>query len=59
MAPTRGKYFSGSVIDSPKTCPPPVVGEIKPSSILIVVVFPEPFGPTKPQMLPIGTSKLA
>ena len=25
----------------------------------IVVVLPEPFGPTKPQMVPRGTSKVA
>ena len=43
---------------SPKMWPLPVVGVIKPKSILIVVVLPEPFGPTKPQTMPNGTSKL-
>jgi hypothetical protein len=36
-----------------------VLGVIKPSNILIVVVLPEPFGPTNPQILPMGTSKFA
>jgi hypothetical protein len=43
----------------PNTVPLPPLGEIRPRSIRIVVVLPEPFGPTKPQTVPIGTSKFA
>src|SRR5215469_17799292 len=38
--------------------PPPDVGRIRPRSILIVVVLPAPFGPTKPQTAPLGMAKL-
>ena len=43
---------------SPKTVALPPLGVISPSSIRIVVVFPEPLGPTKPQTEPAGTTKL-
>ena len=39
--------------------PVPALGLIKPSNIRMVVVFPEPFGPTKPQIVPSGTSNVA
>jgi len=46
-------------MDWPKISPVPPVGVIKPNSIRIVVVLPEPFGPTKPQIVPKGTSNVA
>jgi hypothetical protein len=39
--------------------PVPAVGLISPSNIRMVVVFPEPFGPTNPQIVPSGTSNVA
>ena len=59
MAPIFAKYFSGSDTELPSTSALPEVGEINPSKIRIVVVLPAPFGPTKPQMVPGGTSKVA
>jgi hypothetical protein len=32
---------------------------MRPKSIRIVVVLPAPFGPTKPQIVPVGTEKVA
>ena len=59
IAPTSFKYFSGCAIELPMIEPLPSLGLIKPRSIRIVVVLPDPFGPTKPQIVPSGTSKLA
>ena len=42
---------------SPKTVAVPPDGEINPNNIRMVVVLPEPFGPTKPQIEPSGTTK--
>ena len=36
----------------------PPVGLVKPTNILMVVVFPAPFGPRKPKTSPFSTSKL-
>ena len=46
-------------MECPKISPVPPVGVISPRSIRIVVVLPEPFGPTKPQIVPSGTSNVA
>jgi hypothetical protein len=37
--------------------PLPAVGRMRPSSILIVVVLPAPFGPTNPQTEPAGMAR--
>lgn len=48
-APTRGRTRTAAVgIGIPSSCALPLVGNASPRSILIVVVFPEPFGPRKP-----------
>ena len=59
MAPTFARYFSGEAMSSPSTVPVPPVGVINPRSMRIVVVFPEPFGPTNPHTEPSGTSNVA
>ena len=43
----------------PSTVADPDVGEMRPASMRIVVVLPDPFGPTKPTTSPAGTSKLS
>src|SRR6185437_10267786 len=55
-APTRGSTrFVACGIGSPNSSTRPAVGPIRPISILIVVVLPEPFGPRKPNTAPCGT----
>ena len=44
-------------IGTPSSSARPLVGKARPSSILIVVVFPEPFGPRKPYTQPRGTAR--
>ena len=57
-APTSFKAFSVSFF---KSCPQilmlPPFGFISPTNILIVVVFPAPFGPKKPNISPSSTEK--
>src|SRR5579884_1009942 len=55
-APTRLRYRGGSAIDSPSTRAVPEDGRISPSIIRMVVVFPDPLGPTNPTTRPDGTS---
>src|SRR6266513_2762232 len=51
--------FSGSLTTSkPATSAVPEVGSSIPVSILIVVLLPAPFGPSKPTNLPAGISIL-
>src|SRR5664279_4185375 len=40
---------------APRTVSDPPVGFMRPSISLMLVVFPEPFGPIRPKMLPVGT----
>src|SRR3954453_15914202 len=56
-APTRCRYAPGSSIDRPRTVPAPAVGRTRPSSIAMVVVLPEPLGPTNPATTPRGSSR--
>src|SRR6185437_2236906 len=46
-------------IASPSRSIDPADGEISPSSIRMVVVLPEPFGPRKPNTEPRGTARLS
>ncbi len=46
------------VIDSPFILTSPEVGDIIPATIFIVVVFPAPFVPRRPNISPFFTSKL-
>ena len=50
------RFGQQGVSGSPKTVPAPAVGLTNPKSIRMVVVLPAPFGPTKPQIVPRGTS---
>ena len=59
LKPTFDKYLSGCEIGRSRISPLPEVGSIKLNNIRIVVVLPEPLGPTKPQIVPSGTSKVA
>ncbi|RDL09347.1 hypothetical protein DER30_2756 [Streptomyces sp. HB202] len=55
-APTSGSTVRvASGIGRPSTSAVPDVGSMRPISIRIVVVFPEPLGPRKPKTLPAGT----
>src|SRR5688572_30724539 len=45
-------------MSSPATRPSPALGASSPVSILIVVVFPAPFGPRNPKISPSSTSKV-
>src|SRR5207244_12446219 len=57
--PIRSRIFRPSVLRSkPRTFAPPDVGWRSVVSILIVVVFPAPFGPRKPNTSDLSTSKL-
>src|ERR1019366_3647474 len=58
MYPRRFFHFSVSFATSrpPKPVARPDVGSRRPVSILIVVDFPEPFGPRKPNTFPRGIS---
>ena len=49
---------SGLGIGCPSNDALPLVGEMRPVSILIVVVLPAPFGPRKPKISPRFTVKL-
>jgi hypothetical protein len=41
----------------PRTLPDPIVGRVWPVSIVIIVVFPDPFGPRSPNNDPLSTEK--
>ena len=43
---------------SPSTWKVPVVGAMNPARMLSKVVLPEPFGPSKPRIVPVGRVKL-
>ncbi len=56
--PTRGSTrIAAAGIGAPSSSARPSVGKARPSSILIVVVFPDPFGPRKPYTEPRGTAR--
>ena len=56
--PTRGSTrIAPDGIGSPSSSARPLVGKARPSSTLIVVVFPEPLGPRKPYTEPRGTAR--
>ena len=52
------RNVEASSIGSPSTVPVPLEAAISPSRTLIVVDFPEPFGPTNPTTPPAGTSNV-
>ncbi|CAM5307731.1 hypothetical protein SVIOM342S_03211 [Streptomyces violaceorubidus] len=55
-APTRGSTARDARgMGRPRTRTLPEVGSIRPISMRMVVVLPEPFGPRKPKTLPAGT----
>ena len=57
MIPTCPRTPTGSVTASmPRTVAVPLVGRVCPVSILIIVVFPDPFGPSRPNSAPFSTA---
>ena len=57
-APTRGSTLRAARgIGRPSTRAVPAVGSIRPISMRMVVVLPEPLGPRKPKTLPRGTRR--
>ena len=59
MAPTRGR-IAGSwyALSMPKRTARPALGRMSPSSMRIVVLLPEPFGPRNPKTSPLITWRL-
>src|SRR5450755_443444 len=56
--PTCGRTrTTPSGIGTPSSSAWPLVGKARPSSIRMVVVLPEPFGPRKPYTEPRGTAR--
>src|SRR5258705_8748378 len=59
MKPRAAFAFSGSASRSwPSMTTRPAVGLSSPAMMRMVVVLPAPFGPRKPWISPLGTSKL-
>ena len=52
-------FFSTFVAGWPSTLISPSVGNNRPSRSFIVVVLPEPFGPSSPNTSPLLTDKLS
>ena len=59
MIPTRSRTPTGSFTTStPSTEAVPPVGRVCPVSILIIVVLPDPFGPSRPKSAPFSTERV-
>ena len=57
-APTDASTSAPACTGSPWTWISPESGRISPTSILMAVVFPAPFGPSRPTTWPVSARKL-